>query len=365
MKSTTMKKLLLTTLATAGVLTAPLMFTAPAAAQRVVDVSPGINSQNIPGDTSIYGQFDPGTGPAVDVNSVRIFVNNQNVTSRSTVTPGFFSYRPDQALPPGQVQVRVEYLNVRGEARTASWMFTVRSPQSNLQISAVTHNAATGPLGPGTTLLATINGTPGAQGTVLLIQDGRTVRELPAQEVSAGVYVATLPVQASDRVAEGIVVGRLRRQDQVTYGTATQAVVLSSSASGSVVVPSTPGTGSTGSGSSTPPTGTTATVALQPRFTSHQDGQRVSGSGFTLVGQTRPNATVNVNITASLSVLGVVNLGSETLVNRDVTANSNGEFRVDVPAPRIPTSGTRYAVRATARSGSETSTTTRLNLSQQ
>jgi hypothetical protein len=329
-----------------------------ALAQRVVDVSPDVNSQSVPPDTSISGQFDTANTPAVDLNSVRIFVNNQDVTSRSTITRNFFSYRPDQPLPPGQSQVRIDYRNVNGEQRSVNWGFTVQQPQATVQISSVTHNAASNQLGPGTTFLATVNGTPGSQASILLIQDGRTVRELQAQEVSSGVYVATLNVQSSDRLNEGIVVGRLRRQNQTTFAAASQPVVFNPSAGGTVVVPDSSGTG-TGTGS----TGST-TQQLQPSFTSHRNGGEVSGSGFTLVGQTRPNATVDVQVTSTVSVLGVVNLGGQTLLDQEVTADQNGRFEVRVPGPRIPVPGTRYTVRATASLNNETSRATEITLTQ-
>jgi hypothetical protein len=360
-----MKKSLLALLAASGLLLAPIASSPQAAlAQRVVDVSPDVNSQNVPPDTSISGQFDTNNTPAVDLNSVRILVNGQDVTNRSTVTRNFFSYRPAQPLPPGQSRVQIDYRNVNGEQRSVNWGFTVQQPQAAVQISSVTHNAASNQLGPGTTFLATINGTPGSQASVLLVQDGRTVRELQAQEVSSGVYVATLNVQSSDRLSEGIVVGRLRRQNQTTFAAASQPVVFNPSAGGTVVVPDSSGAGSTGSGNTgSGNTGNTSSQ-LQPSFTSHRNGGEVSGSGFTLVGQTRPNATVDVQVTSRVSVLGVVNLGGETLLDEEVTANQNGRFEVEVPGPRIPVPGTRYTVRATASFNNETSLATEITLTQ-
>lgn len=366
-----MKKSLLTLLAVSGLLIAPIASPQQAAlAQRVVDVSPDVNSQNVPPDTSISGQFDTSNTPAVDLNSVRILVNGQDVTNRSTVTRNFFSYRPAQPLPPGQSRVQVDYRNANGEQRSVNWAFTVQQPQAAVQVSSVTHNAASNQLGPGTTFLATINGTPGSQASILLIQDGRTVRELPAQEVSSGVYVATLNVQSSDRLNEGIVVGRLRRQNQTTFGAASQPVVFNPNAGGTAAVPDSSGTGNTGGNTGSNTGGNTGgntgstTQQLQPSFTSHRNGGEVSGSGFTLVGQTRPNATVDVQVTSRVSVLGVVNLGGQTLLDEEVTADRNGRFEVEVPGPRIPVPGTRYTVRASASLNNETSRATEITLTQ-
>ncbi|MBE9177262.1 hypothetical protein IQ268_01570 [Oculatella sp. LEGE 06141] len=360
-----MQKTLLTLLTTSGLLLTPVILPEAALAQRVVDINPGVDSQNVSSDTPISGQFDPGTGPAVDAASVRVYVNGQDVTSRSTVTRNFFTYRPDRPFPPGAVQVRVDYRNVNGQQRSVAWSFTVQEPRNAIQIDSVTHNATSNALAPGATFAVTVNGTPGAQATVLLIQDGRTVRELPAQEVGTGVYTATLRLQNSDRVNEGIVVARLRRQTQTTYAAASQPVVFSASGSGSTEAPQTGGTtGGTTSGTTGGTTSPTNGNDLRPQFTSHREGASVSGRGFTLTGRTRPNATVTVDVTSGVSVLGL-NVAGETLVNnRTVTANNNGEFELAVPAPRIPVPGTRYTVRATARSGNETSAETRITLTQ-
>ncbi|MDX2216191.1 MAG: hypothetical protein SFY66_23195 [Oculatellaceae cyanobacterium bins.114] len=325
-------------------------------AQQVVEQTPAVNSQNVAPDTSISGEFE--TTPAVDPSSVRILVNGQDVTSRSTITRSFFTYRPDQPLPVGQVQVQVQYRNVRGEQRTASWSFNVQQPQL-VRITSVTHNAVGTTQSPGSTLSVTINGTPGSEASVLLIQDGRTVREVAAQERSSGVYVATISVRSGDRVAEGVVVGRLRRQNQSVYAAAAQPFAWGETSS-TGQTPSSGNTGNTGN------TGSSTTTDLKPRFTSHQDGDRVSDNGFTLIGQTRPNASVRVNVISRVSVLGVDlgNIGSETLVDRDIRANSQGEFRVQVPQPRIPVPSVEYTVRATARLGNETSEPSEIRLVQ-
>jgi hypothetical protein len=76
------------------------------------------------------------------------------------------------------------------------------------------------------------------------------------------------------------------------------------------------------------------------------------------VGQTRPNATVDIEVTSRLASLGgLINIGTQTLVDRQVTADENGQFEVEVSSPTIAASGTRYTVRATARDSGESSTT--------
>jgi hypothetical protein len=329
-------------------------------AQRISDFSPAANSVNVSPNTSISGQFDTTTGIGIDLSTVKVFVNGRDVTSQSTISSKFFTYRPTQPLASGQVQVRVEFKNVNGTPRSASWSFTVQQTQPAGQISTVTQDSGGAVLTTGQTLTMTMNGTAGLQGAFLLVQDSRTVREIPARETSSGVYTASLVVQRGDRVTEGVVLGRLRRQGQSAgvFAAATQAIAFNTGSTEGGT-----GGGNTGGntgGGNTPP----ANTALQPRFTSHKDGDRVNSEGFTLVGQTRPNATVQVKIVAGASILGVT-IGGQTLVDDAFTADANGRFQVQVPSIPVTVPGLRYRIQASAREGNQTSPTTQMTLRQE
>lgn len=346
-----MKKPVLALLMATSLLVAPLA-SPPAGAQQVVDVNPQTSSTDVSADTSISGQFQTRNGNGVDPSSVRIFVNDRDVSSRSTITRSFFTYRPDQPFAPGPVRVRVEYQDQAGEQQTTSWTFTVQAQQS-VRISSVTHNAISS-LNTGETFRVTVNGTPGAEATVVLVE-GQTVREFPARETSSGVYTANLYVERGDRSPGSAVVARLRRQNQTVYAAASQPAIFNASGGSSGTAP----------GSSTPGNGTTPApdTTLRPRFTSHRTGDRVGSQGFTLEGETSPNATVAVSVTAGASVLGV-DLGGQSLVNEEVTADRNGRFTVEVPALSLAIPGLQYRVRATASDGSRTSPATEITLRQ-
>ena len=208
----------------------------------------------------------------------------------------------------------------------------------------------------GQTLTMTMNGTAGLQGAFLLVQDSRTVREIAARETSSGVYTASLVVQRGDRITEGVIIGRLRRQGQSNsvFAAAPQAIAFNTGATEGG------NTGGNTGGSTTPP----ATTTLQPRFTSHKEGDRVDSEGFTLEGQTRPNARVQIKVVAGASILGV-SIGGQTVVDDEVTADANGRFEVEVPAIPVAVPGLRYRIQASAREGSQTSPTTQLTLRQQ
>ncbi|WP_338441347.1 hypothetical protein VZG28_11395 [Synechococcus elongatus IITB4] len=94
---------------------------------------------------------------------------------------------------------------------------------------------------------------------------------------------------------------------------------------------------------------------LTPVFTSHQDGERITTQGFTLTGRTQPNARVRVQVRASTAVLGgLIDVGGTTLVDREVIADRDGNFSVQVRRPVVVTSSTRYVVRASASLNGQT-----------
>lgn len=341
----------------------------PVQAQRVVDVTPGINSRNVSPETSISGVFENSQTESVKPGSVSIFLNGQNITRDSTITRSFFSYRPGRSLSPGNYTVRVDYESTGGQLRSVSWAFNVE-PEATLDIAQVTHNAAEG-LGAGGTLVVTVNGTRDSQAAVVLVENGRVVREIQAQETSPGLYTAALPVNADGSLREGIVIGRLMRQDRTVYGVASRPALftrIAAAAPTTEIQTGTPATSSpTVSGSPGTTSGTTAgTIAapIAPRVTSHGDGDRISTRGFTLVGETSPNATVKAVVTASTPVFGVFSVESNGLVDREIEADSSGRFELPVPSPTLLQRDTRYTIELTSQLQGQTSTTTTLELRQ-
>jgi hypothetical protein len=351
-----LKNTYLNLLVTAGLVAVPMLGLQPVQAQQVVNVNPTVNSQNVASDSSIYGSFD-NVGGTVDPRSVKIFVNNQDVTRETVITGNFFSYRPVQPLRAGENEVRVEFKNTNGQGFAAGWKFQVEQPRAALDITSVSHNASTTALGAGSTFLATINGTPGAQASVLIL-DGTTMRRIPAQEVSPGVYVSTLNLGGGDRFTEGIVIGRLERQGKAVFSAASQAVAFQPGATATQVnqvetTPTQPGqpTTTTQQPTTTNQPATTAIANLQPSFTSHKDGDIIESQGFTLTGQTQPNATVRAIVTSPSL------FGESTLVDTTVRADNNGVFTVRVPRPLILSAGIRYNVIAIANNGTQTAQT--------
>ncbi len=320
-------------------------------AQRVVNINPALNGSNVSPETSISGVFDTSEGIPVNSQSVKIYLNEQNVTNQSTITENFFSYKPARPLPAGTHVVKIEYQNTQGQNRVVSWSFTVPKTPADLEISSITHNA-TKPLGKGATFLATIKGTAGATAKVLLVEDDQRLVQIPAEEVSQGVYVATHNVNSQSPTNEGIVIGRLQKNNQTIYDAASQGFAFNNQVNSTEA----------------PQVGVGANRSLQPVFTNYQNGDKISTTGFILQGETQPNATVEIEVSSKLPVIGgiiSVDLGGETFFEQKVTADSQGNFQLSVPAPGGLTPGMKYTVRAIASNQGQKSQPVQLTLVQQ
>jgi hypothetical protein len=323
----------------------------PARAQQITDPSPAQAATNVEPTSPISASFRSQDGVSVRPETVRVFVDGKDVTAESVITRDFFTYRPSQPLPPGRREVLLEFTNTQGVTRRVTWSFTVGNPV-RASIDLVDHNAGNRPLAAGEILLVTVKGTPSSRVTVYLVQDGRQVQTLPAQEVSSGTYVVNALIEPKDATREGIVIARLENGGQVRFMTAEQPARLIEGAAGGIQRLATQEVAATISPSS-----------LLPQITNLRDGDRVSGSSFTLQGTTAPNASVRVNVTASTSLGGIIS-AQQTVTNQTVQADAQGRFTVTVRPP-IPASGTVYQINLTATSGNQTSPTVTLRLTQQ
>ncbi|MFS8866766.1 hypothetical protein [Synechococcus sp. H65.1] len=318
----------------------------PAKAQQITDPSPAQAATNVEPTSPISASFRSQDGVSVRPETVRVFLDGKDVTAESVITRDFFTYRPSQPLPPGRREVLLEFTNTQGVTRRVTWSFTVGSPV-RASIDLVDHNAGNRPLAAGEILLVTVKGTPSSRVTVYLVQDGRQVQTLQAQEVASGTYVVNALIEPKDATREGIVIARLENGGQVRFMTAEQPVRLVEGATAGIQrltpqeVPS----------------------SLLPQITNLRDGDRVAGSSFTLQGTTAPNASVRVTVTASTSLGGILT-AQQTVMNQTVQADGQGRFTITVRPP-IPAAGTVYQVNLTATSGNQTSPTVTLRLTQQ
>lgn len=85
-------------------------------------------------------------------------------------------------------------------------------------------------------------------------------------------------------------------------------------------------------------------------MTSHSNNAVVDADGFAIRGRTTPYANVRVQMESVANLAGLRGL-SQPVADRSVQADRNGSFR-DSPAA-LPIPGSRYDVRLTATSGSQ------------
>lgn len=340
------------TLLWASVLISGLLITPPTWAQRISNPSPAQGATNVEPQSPVSVTFAADNGVTIRPDTVRLSIDGRDVTRDTVVTTDFLSYRPSQPFSAGQRQVLLEFTNSAGQARRVTWSFTVGQAVS-AQISSVVHNAAGRPLAAGEIMLITVNGTPGSTVTVYLVQDGRTLQNLPAQEVSSGVYVVNALVENKDATNEGIVVARLANANQVRFATADQPLrLVTGAATGNQQLTVTDAVVSGISG------------LRQPEVTNYRNGDRIRDRSFTVNGLTSPNASVRIEATAETNIVGGFLGTQQTLANQTVQADSQGVFTITL-RPTITTAGTRYVIRMTASQGGQTSATTRLELTQE
>ena len=329
-------------------------FAQPAVAQVITDPSPEQAATNVEPDTSISAIFRPDSaGVTLDPRSLRIFLNDRDITNDAVITKDFFSYRPETPLAAGNYQVVLQFNNSQGQSRRIGWNFSVGSTAA-VGIDSLSHNAGNRPLRPGEVMAVTVNGTPGSQVKLFLIKDGQTLQPLPdAQEIAPGTYVSNIVIQEANSTREGTLLARLQRGNQVRFASADRPIRL--------VVGGRPGQ-QLGS----PTTSATPTPSsLQPRLTNLKEGDRISGSSFTLQGLTAPNAQVRIRVESTTPIGGGFLTATQTIVNDAViTADSQGVFSYLVRPP-IPVPNSTYQVSLTGIQGGQTSATVTVRLIQQ
>ena len=120
------------------------VFPTEAIAQRITSPSPRINAEDVDPSSAISATFKSEAGVTVQPETVKVFVDNVEVTNRSVITSDFFSYRADEVLAPGEHNVRLEFTNSAGQERQAQWTFTVGAVFT-AEIDSVSHNASNAP----------------------------------------------------------------------------------------------------------------------------------------------------------------------------------------------------------------------------
>ena len=84
----------------------------------------------------IYARFDGGTA-AVDPSTVRVLVDDQDVTSAATVSSAYVAYTPSSAMSGGSHSVDISGQSEDGAPFDQSWSFRIQSDMSSDFVSSV------------------------------------------------------------------------------------------------------------------------------------------------------------------------------------------------------------------------------------
>jgi hypothetical protein len=78
----------------------------------------------------ISTSFSDGEGTGVDPQTIRLLVNEQDVTKQATIGRDFVAYRPSQALPNSVTKVEVQMADRAGNKTSLKWSFGFGTPSS-------------------------------------------------------------------------------------------------------------------------------------------------------------------------------------------------------------------------------------------
>ena len=158
-------------------------------------LSPAPNASVSTGKTLIYGTFSD-TGTGIAPGSVRILVDNNDVTSSATVTESFFSYSPSPDLKAGQNSVVVVARDAAGNESRKAWNFTVVPGVNPIKSLTVEPKGQT--LEPGDVLTVQMTATPGGKAVYNL---GDVAKSRTMNENAPGVYTGTYTLRKGDNLA--------------------------------------------------------------------------------------------------------------------------------------------------------------------
>jgi len=158
---------------------------------------------------TISVKYEDRGASGVDQTSVKILVDNTDMTDRAQIDPTQ-ALLPTDNLAAGEHKVHIEVADLAGNANAIEWSFFV-APAAGGQIRSVRHDA-TAPLTAGDTLTVTMTTrAPGQQATFDI---GGFKTGLPMQLNPAGAtYVGTYLVGQNDRVTGALVICHFKAAD--------------------------------------------------------------------------------------------------------------------------------------------------------
>lgn len=181
----------------ARVLVSPDRLTFDSQAPVVVALAPE-DRATVPNDSpGIQVSFDDGEGSGVDLNTVKLVLDNRDVTAQTNIDVGSVFYAA-QGLRLGLHRAQVSFKDLAGNQCAVSWTFTVGTPVQTL-ISSVNHDAQ-GVMQQGQ--LVTVSARVAEPGGTATFNIGTWKQGLPMQrDGNTAYYRGSYRIQPGDKLA--------------------------------------------------------------------------------------------------------------------------------------------------------------------
>ncbi len=163
--------------------------------------------------------YDADSG--INPRAVRLFVNGQDVSVRTSVTEMSASYNPELPFGPGPVRVRIILANLAKNTHNAEWTFTI-APSQEL-IKSVTVNPTTA-LKSDDILTVAMTGAPGGEASFVI--EGLPDRIPMRESRTPGFYFGSYAARAGQRVNDAALVVTLSKGGQRSSVAATPAITV-------------------------------------------------------------------------------------------------------------------------------------------
>jgi hypothetical protein len=254
---------------------------------------------------------DEGSGIALD--SVKMIVNGQDVTSRATVTRDFISYRPDSSLQAGPQQVEIRVRDQAGNRSESHWGFVERQ-RAESGIKSVSDNVDHA-FQPGDTIRAEMVASPGG---MAWFSTG-SIQKVPMAEAQPGHYVAEYTIRRGDDTADKPIAFHLLSADGQRFEQASNHVVR------------------------------IATGKPDPPVVTSPGPNEIPGNPLVVLGTARRNSRVRVRIEFRNRVLGLIALQG-TAADVSVKVDRDGNWQTEpINLGRVLTNkGTDFTITVTA-----------------
>ncbi len=261
---------------------------------KVKNMLPAPDSTVAQSHPSISAVLDDAAGSGIDEDSVQLTVNDTDVTAQSTVTAGFVSYRPPNALTAGVKTVVISVRDKAGNAGSGKWNLTVRGATD--VIKSFTYTALAG-LQPGDVITVRMETEPGGTASFSLVRDEQKLRTVQMQEASSGVHTGEYTIRKDDNLTGASIVGSFTKGG-VTYTTQTPEQIAA-------------------------PTGT----LTPPVISSPKAGASVV-SPITIVGTAPASTKVQLKLEYATTVLGALRM-TGTVTEQLVDVDKAGKFKTE------------------------------------